>query len=124
MTEPQFQTRKQFNFDLRPLFRKLGKEIQREYSNAIAASRPPKAGGKTGGSLVRRVLRSTLLKVRNWGFVFKLHSMGQELTWFVRGTTRQEPRPISVEVDEDKVAAAVELEAQRQFSSFDRDQHA
>jgi hypothetical protein len=116
---------KRFRLDLRTVFRRFGKEEQQAWAEAIAAQTPKKEpdGQGTGGSLPRKIKAASVLKVRAWGYTLAINTLGQKLTWFVRGTKRQRARPVRVETDVDGLRTAVEAEAQAQFSAWDRKTH-
>lgn len=104
--------------DLRRLFRKLGKDLQAKTAAAIASpgGPPNKDGSPKGGSLAAEFRKPKYVKVRRWGYVLQIAALGQKLTWLVRGTRRQPPRPIDFpEPDEDATAKAVENELGKQF---------
>ncbi|HBP21948.1 MAG TPA: hypothetical protein DEA08_29705 [Planctomycetes bacterium] len=117
---------RRFRLDLRAVFRRFGKEEQQAWAEAVAAQSPKKTPDDkgTGGSLPAKLKATSVLKVRAWGFALQLHTLGQKLTWFVRGTKRQKARPVEVETDIDGLAATVEAEAQAQFSAWDRSSNA
>lgn len=112
---------RRFQLDLRRVFRAFAREEQRAYADALAIAGPPlKDGGRKAGSLPQKVRRSPVGSVRRWGYVIKLHTIGQVLTWFVRGTRHQPARPVRTPLVAARLADAVGIEAAAQFRAWDR----
>lgn len=115
--------------DVRPVYRRFGRQEQAGYSSAIAAAEPKRNpdGKPTGGSLAREARRATLLRVTRWGYVIRWSRLGQKLTWFVRGARRspedggnQPPRPLRLPPDPSQALAnALADEIARQFDAWD-----
>lgn len=111
---------RRFRLDLRPVFRRFARQDLDRYAQAIRSARPKeRADGKpVGGSLPKELSRA--FKLKSWGYVLQLSKVGQKLTWFVRGTKRQRPRPVRVKTDASALAAALAVEATKQFDAWDR----
>lgn len=111
---------RRFQLDLRRVFRAFGREEQRAYADALGRAGPPlKDGGARGGSLPKQVRRGPVVAVRRWGYVVKLATLGQVLTWFVRGTVHQPARPVNTPPVAARLAEAVAREAAAQFRAWD-----
>lgn len=114
-------TGRRFQLDLRRVFRAFAREEQQAYADALRTAGPPlKDGGTRGGSLPQRVRRAPVGVIRRWGYVVKLHTIGQVLTWFVRGTRHQPARPVRTPLVGARLADAVGREAAAQFRAWDR----
>lgn len=113
---------RRFQLDLRKLFRAFGREEQRAYASALPAAGPPlRDGGPRGGSLPKAARAGPLLRVQRWGYVLRLASLGQKLTWYVRGTVHQPARPVRTPDVGKRLADAVAREAAAQFAAWDRE---
>lgn len=144
-------TGRKFNLDLRPVFRKVGRDLQAQWAQNIASAFPKlhPDGKPTGGSLPADLSKTSLLKVKRWGFNLRLSQIPRpaRLRWFNRGTDRkrrrgsrnstlpsaerrsgrrgatggqQIPRPARPAMDKKTILRLVETEAQKQFDSWQR----
>lgn len=112
---------RRFQLDLRRVFRAFAREEQRAYADALSRAGPPlKEGGTKAGSLPRQVRRGPVGQVKRWGYVLRLHALGQVLTWYVRGTRHQPARPVRTPLVAARLADAVGREAAAQFRAWDR----
>lgn len=103
---------------MRPLFRATAKDEQERYAQAIEAAPPSVETFPTGGSLARAV-RKLRPKITRWGYVMPYHLLGQKLTWFVRGTSHQRPRPVVVHPRVDALAEQAQDAIVRAFAAWD-----
>ncbi len=140
-------TGRKFNLDLRPVFRKVGRDLQATWAENIASAFPKlhPDGAPTGGSLAADVSKTSLLKVKRWGFNLRLSRIPRpaRLRWFNRGTDmkrhrgsggekgasfsgrgatggQQIPRGSRPVMDKKTILRLVETEAQKQFDSWQR----
>lgn len=109
-----------FRLDFRPVFRALGKRDRDAYAEAVAGAAASSPG--RGGSIVA-ALRRLPVKVRRWGYVLPIATIGQKLTWLLRGTTGQPARPATYddEPPAQELAQALEARALEQLSRYDRE---
>ena len=112
--------------DFTRLFRKLGKEQQEAYARGLEArrddrDRESRAVGPVAGSLPALVRNPGLLRVTRWGFVLQLSKVGQKLTWYVRGTSRQRARKPrgAKKLNRREVQGLVQREAVRQVQALE-----
>ena len=142
-------TGRKFNLDLRPVFRKVGREFQAEWVQNIVSAFPKlnDDGRPTGGSLASDLSKANILKVKRWWFILRLSKIPRpaRLRWFNRGTYvkrkrgsrnftlapweiarrgarggAQIPRASRPLMDEKTIMRKVQAEAQKQFDSWQR----
>jgi hypothetical protein len=107
-----------FRLDFRPEYRASAKRLGTWLAGKLRSLAPRKDGATAGGGLPGEVLRlKTRFKV--WGYSFPLASLGQKYLWLVRGTKRQQARPIdfdaALEAEARELAAAIEKKAAAQI---------
>jgi hypothetical protein len=83
-----------FRLRLSKVFRNVAKGEQADWVSAVLRARPPKArpdGEPMGGSLVQELSSPKIIRVKRWGYVLDLFSLGGKghlLTFFIRGAIR------------------------------------
>ena len=112
---------RRFNFDLRPVWRKLAKEEQADWADNIASSAPPVDGdGDPGGSLASRISKPSSRKIKRWGYKIRLQNDNHHLRFYDTGTVHQKARPVRPKKDEARIAREIQAETVRQFQAWDR----
>lgn len=102
-----------------PVLVKEGRMLARRVSSAIASARPPRGGGKPGGSLGRRARKRSLVVEHSWGAVVRFWDLGSPLSFFRRGTPTQAPRPLQLVPDLVRIRGVVARDAAKHFRALE-----
>lgn len=68
-----------------------------------------------GGSLVAAVAKREFVTVKRWGVVLNWAKLGQKFLWFVEGTKRQKPRPVTLSPSVPALVRDLEADAAAHF---------
>jgi len=103
------------------VFRALAREDNERLARAVLASAPSKDGADGQASLAKQI-RATKPTVTKWGWVRRDHMADQKLLWRIRGTKRQEARPIAdADLPPDEIAERVAAAALEAIAAWDRE---
>ncbi len=69
-----------------------------------------------GGSLAAAIGKRDFLSVKRWGVVLRWASLGQKFLWFVQGTKRQKPRPVTLAPPVPALVRDLEADAAAHFT--------
>jgi hypothetical protein len=101
---------------------RLARQVLRVAANQVrnAAPRKPHRPGKVppgpqGGSLPRRIVAKTMLRLTRWGVVINWASLGQPFMFYVNGTANQAARPVTLGVDRAQAVAACRSDMLRHY---------